>query len=255
MRRSVFWLSAAGVAGVIGGALAWSRRASAATDNLPPLPSEGVSGDMTSNWGTTPTDLRPLFLQMENLSTIAGSARVFAIIAARESAFVTTAHNGNAEGEQDERDSSALAYKNNKDRNPPLKYGDDAAAFGSGGLFGQLAPYFLWTGVPEVGAKAPLLSSPPTAVYEPALAAFGAVVYLQRIVQHYRTDDIADVKAGWANPQLLGSARGSPRYNETRNRFVGDAEKLGISLAELPKKLVVTKWPGVLAVYKSLTGK
>jgi hypothetical protein len=82
-------------------------------------------------------------------SKIEGSARLFAVIAYRESRFVTTAHNGNANGEQDERDSSRAAYKNNKDRNPPLKYGEQAAEFGSGGLFGLLAPYFLWTGVPR----------------------------------------------------------------------------------------------------------
>jgi hypothetical protein len=99
-----------------------------------------VSGDLQTNWGDTPPDLIPLFMLMEEASKIEGSARLFAVIAYRESRFVTTAHNGNA-NEQDERDSSRAAYTNNKDRNPPLKYGEQAAEFGSGGLFGLLAPY------------------------------------------------------------------------------------------------------------------
>jgi hypothetical protein len=65
---------------------------------------------------------------------------VFAVIAYRESRFVTTAQNGNAAGEQDERDSSRDAYKNRKDSNPPLRYGEQAAEFGSGGLFGAARP-------------------------------------------------------------------------------------------------------------------
>src|SRR5690606_16865825 len=118
--------TALGVAGV-GGALLYSRRASAASlppssgtsdsagSQLPPLPkASDVQGDLSTNWGETPADLRPLFMFMEEASRIVGSARVFAVIAYRESRFVTTAHNGNATGEQDERDSSRRAYNNNK---------------------------------------------------------------------------------------------------------------------------------------------
>src|SRR5690606_21514062 len=117
--------------------------------DLPALPrAQDVSGDLTTNWGTTPVDLRPLFMLMEEVSKIGGSARFFSLVAYGEARYVATAHNGNTEGEQDERDDSRAAYNNNKARNPPLRYGEQAAEFGSGGLFGQLAPYFLWTGVP-----------------------------------------------------------------------------------------------------------
>lgn len=186
-----------------------------------------------------------------------GSSRVFAVIAYRESRFVTSAHNGNAAAEQDERDSSRRAYDNNKGRNPPLKYGEQAANFGSGGLFGALAPYFLWTGVPEVGKKAPLLNAPPELLFQPRAAAFGAAVYMQRLLAHYRVDDIADIKVGWANPGLLGNGRGNNTYLDVRARFLADAETLGIDLtdaATVPPKLNASAWPGVPAVFASLVG-
>ena len=273
MRRGV-WVTlgtALGVAG-IGGALLYSRRASAAglpaapgvepgpapVIELAPLPKASeVAGDLLRNWGDTPSDLRALFMDMEEVSRIEGSSRVFAVIAYRESRFITSAHNGNAAAEQDERDSSRRAYDNNKGRNPPLKYGEQAADFGSGGLFGELAPYFLWTGVPEVGKMAPLLNAPPELLFQPRAAAFGAAVYMQRLLANYRIDDIADIKVGWANPGLLGSGRGNATYNGVRTRFLADAQTLGIDLndaATIPPKLDASAWPGVPTVFAGLVG-
>lgn len=276
MTRST-WVTlstALGLAGVFGGALFLNRRANAAglpssngspptgsgstaKFDLAPLPTAAdVKGDLVRNWGDTPIDLRPLFLLMEETSRIKGSGRVFAAIASRESSFVTTAHNGNAADEQDERDDSRKAYDNNKDRNPPLAFGQQSADFGSGGLFGALSPYFLWTGVPEVGAKAPLLRAAPEICFQPRAAAFGAVVYMQRILKN-RTDDIADIKAGWANPQFLTTARGSERALAVRARFLADVQALGIDLADavtIPPKLDASAWPGVPAVFASLVG-
>ena len=275
MNRGI-WVTlgtALGVAG-IGGALLYSRRASAASLPAPapgpspdspapsielaPLPkASDVKGDLSTNWGETPADLRPLFMLMEEISRIPGSARVFSVIATRESQYVTTAHNGNAAAEQDERDSSRRAYDNNKGRNPPLRHGEQAADFGSGGLFGELAPYFLWTGVPEVGKKAPLLNAPPELLFQPRAAAIGAAVYLQRLLAHYRVDDIADIKAGWANPGLLGSGRGNGTYHDVRARFLGDAMTLGIDLTDettVPPKLDASAWPGVATVFAGLVG-
>jgi len=265
MSRGI-WIVLGATAG-IGGALLFSRRASAASPAAPatppaidlaPLPrAADVSGDLSRNWGETPVDLRPLFMLMEETSRIVGSARVFAVIAYRESSFVTTAHNGNAAKEQDERDDSRNAYTNNKDRNPPLRYGAQAAEFGSGGLFGALAPYFLWTGVPEIGKRAPLLAAPPTLVFQPRAAAFGAAVYMQRLLSQYRVDDIADLKAGWANPGLLGKGRGGETYLAVRKRFLEDAKSVGIDLADtdtIPAKLDASAWPGVPAVFAGLVG-
>jgi hypothetical protein len=261
--------TAIGVIGV-GGALLYSRRASAASpppntgqEPLPPLElaplpkASEIKGDLVTNWGTTPADLRPLFMRMEEASKIIGSARVFAVIAYRESRFVTAAHNGNAPTEDAERDSSRAAYEGGKGRNPPLRYGEEAANFGSGGLFGLLAPYFLWSGVPEVGSKAPLLGAPPELVFQPRAAAFAATVYMQRILKHYRVDDVPDVKVGWANPSLLGSGRGGSKYQEVRGRFLADATTQGIDLADrmtIPEKLDAAAWPGVPAVFAGLVG-
>jgi hypothetical protein len=173
-------------------------------------------------------------------------------IAYRESRFVTTAHNGNASGEQDERDSSRAAYKNNKDRNPPLKYGEQAAEFGSGGLFGLLAPYFLWTGVPEVGKKAPLLRAPPELVFQPRAAAFGACVYMQRLLAHYRVDDVPDIKAGWASPSLLKDELRRRQVPDVRANYLENVDALGsTSRTRRPSRpsSSAAAWPGVPAVF------
>jgi hypothetical protein len=75
MNRGI-WIALGATAGV-GGALLFSRRASAAspaapgatpetprrTIDLAPLPrAADVSGDLVRNWGETPVDLRPLFM-------------------------------------------------------------------------------------------------------------------------------------------------------------------------------------------------
>ncbi len=269
MNRGI-WI-ALGATASVGGALLFSRRASAASPmaagaaeqtppkiDLAPLPrAADVSGDLARNWGETPVDLRPLFMLMEETSRIVGAGRIFAVIAYRESRFVTTAQNGKAAAEQDERDSSRDAYKNRKDSNPPLRYGELAAEFGSGGLFGLLAPYFLWTGVPEVKEKAPLLNAPPSLVFQPRAAGFGAAVYMQRLLKQYRIDDIPDIKVGWANPALLGKGRGGETYLSVRKRFLEDAQTVGIDLADvdtIPAKLDASAWPGVPAVFAGLVG-
>jgi len=269
MRRGV-WITLGATAG-FGGMLVLSRRASAASPapapaatspapsiDLAPLPrAADVHGDLSRNWGETPFDLRALFMLTEEVSRIAGSGRLLAAIASHESHFITTAHNGDAATEQSERDASRNAYMNNKGRNPPLRFGEEAAQFGSGGLFGLLAPYFLWTGVPAVGKKAPLLAAPPTLMFQPRAAAFAAAVYLQRLLTQYRVDDHIDLKVGWANPSLLGKGRGSAKYNEVRARFSEDVKTLGIDLADtdtIPTKLDASAWPGVPAVFAGLVG-
>ena len=269
MRRGI-WIALGATAGV-GGMLVFSKRASAAstvsppsgtslpTIDLAPLPRAGdVKGDLSTNWGNTPVDLRPLFMLIEETSRIKGAGRLLSAFASRESSYVTTAQNGNAAAEQDERDDSRTAYTNNKGRNPPLRYGEEAAAFGSGGLFGQLAPYFLWTGVPELGKNAPLLDAPPSLMFQPRAAGFAAAVYLQRLLTQYRVDDHADLKVGWANPGLLGKGRGSAKYQEVRARFLENAKKVGIDLADtatIPTKLDTSAWPGVAAVFAGLVGE
>ncbi|MCA9638321.1 MAG: hypothetical protein KC420_19965, partial [Myxococcales bacterium] len=223
--------------------------------NVLPLPTAAdVPGfDLSANWGKTPTDMRPLFALMERVSGIAGSGRIFAAIAKRESGFQPGAHNDSKE----ERDASRRAYANAKDRNPALKYGAQAAEFGSGGLFAGLAPYFLWTGVPEVGGRAPLLGSPPEIMFLPRVSAWFGCVYLQRLVTYYRLDDHIDIKVGWASPSLLKTGRGGSTYKAVRTRFTSDLAELGIDIDDtstIPAKLDASRWPGALRAFEMLVG-
>lgn len=222
---------------------------------VPSLPTaDEVPGfDLASNWGKTPEKMRPLFALMEKVSGIRGSARIFALISKREADFQPAAHND----DEIETNGSRRAYKNARDRNRPLAYGEAAGEFGSGGLFGALAPYFLWTGVQEMKGQAPLLNAPPEVMFVPRIAAFGAVVYMQRLLKYYRIDDHADIKVGWASPSLLKGGRGGSTYNSVRTRFFADAAKLGLDLDDtstIPKHPTAESWPGAATAFTSLTG-
>ncbi|PCC73188.1 hypothetical protein SAMN02745121_08211 [Nannocystis exedens] len=285
--RLVTILTGVGTLAVGGAILAYSRSASASTsapqkesgttpkdgkpsttaplewDNALPLPTaKEVKGDLDTNWGSTPKDLRPLLLLAEEASGIVGAGRILAVIAKRESAgFVVTAHNGDEVDEQAERDASRKAYERGKATNPALSFGEAAADFGSGGLFGALAPYFLWTGVAELGAKAPLLGADPRMMFLPRVATFAAMVYLQRLLDHYQVDDHGDIKAGWASPSLLvdppKGGRGEETYTAVRERFYADAKSLGVNLSDaatIPAKLSAATWPGVQAMFDRLVG-
>ena len=218
-----------------------------------------VKGDLTRNWGRTPLDLRPLLLTAEEASNMPGAARMLAIIGYRESRFQPNAHNGDEPGEQSERNASWRAYNLGKARNPPLAFGDVAAAFGSGGLFGALAPYFLWTGIQELGDKAPLLAADPRMMFVPRVATFAACVFMARLLKHYDVQDLPDIKVGWGSVSLLkGEARGGETYQSIRTNFVADASTLGIDLADaatIPPRLSAENWPGVAKVFERIVGK
>jgi len=218
-----------------------------------PTKDEVPGFDLVNNWGATPEKLRPLFALMEVVSTIRGSARIFALIS-RGAGFQPNAHD-NSEWEVA---ATRQIYKAGRDHYHPLSYGDAAAEYGSGGLFRALAPVFLWTAVHEMKGDAPLLTAPPEVMHVPRVAAFGAVVYLQRLLTKFRVDDHGDIKAGWISPHLLESDhRGAPTYNRLRNRFFAEAAKMGLNLDDtrsIPRHLRAESWPGAAAVYKSLTG-
>jgi hypothetical protein len=223
-------------------------------DRVPGLPeaSEVPGFDLAANWGKTPKELRPLFALMERASGIEGAARIFAVIAKREAGFQTTAHND----DEEEVKASRRAYKDARDRNPPLTYGEAAAEFGSGGLFGALAPYFLWTAVRELKDAAPYLDAPPEAMFLPRIAAFAAVGYMVGILSYYKIEDHADIKAGWASPSLLKGLRGGTTYKEVRTRFFADAAELGIDLQDtstIPASLSAKAWPGAPAAFEAIT--
>lgn len=228
-------------------------------DALPlPKPAE-VKGDLGRNWGRTPVYLRPLLLLAEQASGIVGAARILAIVGYQESRFETTGHNGDAETEAAERNASWKAYHQNKARNPPLAHGEVAAVFGSGGLFGALAPYFLWTGVQELGEKAPLLGADPRIMFVPRVATFAACVYLARLLKHYEVRDLPDIKVGWGSVSLLkGEGRSGETYQAIRKKFLADAAELGIDLTDaltIPARLSADAWPGVAKVFERVVGK
>ena len=230
-------------------------------EGLLPLPTAAeVKGDLSRNWGTTPTDLRPLLLLIEEATGIPGAARLLSPVAYRESRWKTSAHNGDEFEEQSERNASWRAYHNNKDRNQPLMFGEQAANFGSGGLFGALAPYALWTGVQELKDKAPLLNSDPRILFIPRVAAFCAAVYLYRLLAFYDIRDYADIKVGWGSISLLTEAgRKDPDYMRIRNQWFEDVKTVGIDFgdaATIPAKPTPPpKWPGVQAVFDRLVVK
>jgi len=221
---------------------------------VPSLPTESeVPGfDLVTNWGATPEKMRPLFALMEEVSKIRGSARIFALISMRESSFQAAAHN-DSPLTVCRSQCSYMAYL----RNRPLTHGQAAAEFGTGGLFGALAPDFLWSAAQEMEDDAPLLTAPPEVMYIPRIAAFGAVVYLQQLISSFRIDDLADIRVGWGCPDFLGDiVRGTMFYETPRKEFFADAAQLGVDLDDtvtIPKHLRAASWPGAATVFTSLT--
>jgi hypothetical protein len=194
---------------------------------------------------------------MEEVSRIEGSARVFAVIAYRESRFVTSAHNGNAAAEQDERDSSRAPTTTTRAATRRSSTASRRPTSAAGACSALLAPYFLWTGVPEVGKKAPLSTRRPSCCSSraprpsaPRLHAAAARPLPRR--RHRRH------QGRLGQPRRCSrSGRGSAKYHDVRARFLADAMTLGIDLtdaATIPPKLDASAWPGVPAVFAGLVG-
>ena len=232
--------------------------------SLLPLPTDDdVNGDLETNWGSTPRDLRPLFLLAEEVTGIVGAGRILSLISFGESRWRPEAHNGDGDTKLDrnERDASQNAYEAAWKRNPPLTFGAESASFGSGGLFGMLSPYFLWTGVNELRGRALLAAEHPRVIFLPRVSAFVACAYLQRLLDHYRVDDHLDIKAGWASPGYLREppegGRGGDGHQRVRAKFSQHAAEVGIDLDDLstiPKRLSTKSWPGVQVVFDRLLG-
>lgn len=213
---------------------------------------EDPNSDLDSNWGTTPENLRPLFMRMEEISTIKGAGRIFSLIAYGEARWNPEARNNR----DNEVAASRNAIKNRASKNPKLAYETEAAEWGSGGLFGALAPYFLWIGVTEVGKRAPFLNDHPSEMYSPRKSAFFGMYYLQRLLRFYDIRDHLDIKAGWAGLTLLTeNGRKSERYDTATRAFSQHAQAVGIDLRDestIPKQLTVADWPGALDAYERI---
>ncbi|MCB9652523.1 MAG: hypothetical protein H6729_00125 [Deltaproteobacteria bacterium] len=231
-----------------------------AWEGVKPLPTAAdVQGDLETNWGSTPALYRPLFQYMEEVSRVPGSARVFSIISYGEARYSPTAHNGDGDTSRDktERIQSQRAWESMQTRgynatNTP--FGPVAAGFGSGGLFGHLAPYFLATGAVSLGkSRAPLLRCDPRIIFVPRVAAFCGCVFLWRVDSNYDIRDIPDVKVAWASPSFL-SNRGGDGYSRVHTKFQRHATEVGIDLSKLPSKLDTSAFPGVEVVFDKLVG-
>lgn len=233
-------------------------------EDVKPLPTMAeVPGDYDTNWGTTPALYRPLFLLMEQASGIPGSARVFSVISYGEARYVPTAHNGDGTSSRDrvERIQSARAWKSMQSRGYTeqlVPFGRAAADFGSGGLLGMLAPYFLASGAVSLGkANAPLIRQDPRIIFVPRVSAFCGVVFLAGLLTNpnYQVLDIPDVKVGWGSPSFLtASQRGGEAYSTRHAKFQRQATEVGIDLAALPPKLSADAFPGVMPVFEQIVG-
>ena len=220
-----------------------------------------VEGDLETNWGKTPEEMRPLFMWMEEVSTIKGSGRIFAVISWGESRWVPTARNGDGNTALDEKEriGSRRAWKYLNDAGFPMKHGEAAAEYGSGGLFGALSPYFLATGRRKVGTRAPLKDACPDVCLIPRVAAWGAVVYLAGLLRYYRIEDHLDIKVGWASPSYLSEKNyGGADWKRVREKFDRHAKNdVGIDFghtATIPKKLSLDNFPGVLETFATMVG-
>jgi hypothetical protein len=81
-------------------------------------------------------------------------------------------------------------------------------------------------------------------------------IYLYRLLKHYEIKDHADIKVGWGSISLLSeNGRKDSDYARIRQKFLEDAKKLGIDLADtqtIPTKLSASNWPGAKAVFDKL---
>jgi len=205
------------------------------------------------NWGITPTEWIPYFQALEDISGIPGSARIFSLIAYGESRWIADAHNNDA---SEISLGSRPSYERAKDNFPPLKYGEEAANFGSGGLFAMLGPVYLWTGAVFGKRYAPLLEHRPETMFDPRLAGFAAIVFLRNLIKNRDVRDLVDIKVGWGRPTRLSkTGRETEAYENARTKFWAQSVEAGISLEDrntLPPKLDISGFTGVLNVYERM---
>lgn len=204
-----------------------------------------------NNWGVTPDELKDYFAALERISGIPGSGRIFSLIAYGESSYVVDAHNDDA---SEISRGSRPAYERAKDNYPRLKYAEEAANFGSGGLFATLGPIHLWSGARH--GFAPLVNMRPESMFDIRYAGFSAIVFLYNLHRSRDVRDLVDIKVGWGRPERLSkSGRETRGYTTAREKFQTQAVEAKINLADrntLPPKLDVSGFRGVRTVYKEL---
>lgn len=210
-----------------------------------------IPGELTENWGTTPANLRPLFLLAEKAAGVPGSARLFAVLAKLQSGFNTDRHDQSQTAKQ----ASQGQYLALRSKRPSLMpdAASSASNFGRGGLFSFLGPEFLWSGYQEMGPQAPLLSASMNTIYDQRYSLFAAAMRMQEVLaQLTASDGPVEAGVGMYNPELLTS-RDTQLYKNFRQAFVDASRDLGINLTKIPKPASVN-YPGAATALNMLNG-
>lgn len=158
------------IAGVVGGlavlgggavyAIHRSRRADEADEEEGWISSLVQTGVMVSQ------DVA-LLSATEQAAKIPGLARYLAAVGAGESNWKSPTRWRARNDSKGETAASLAAVKGGLERGlPPLNFAEFAAGFGSGGMFGILAPYGLWSGRPDY----PLVEKPPDVIFIPEVS-------------------------------------------------------------------------------------
>ena len=174
-------------------------------------------------WGNVPAEWRAKIKTWGDASQIPYLWAFLAVVMNREAGFVANVQNMSAK----ETGASASAVAAGIKRgNPAPKYAEACGAFGSGGLFGALAPYFCWIGFDE--GYMPFLNRKPTFMFTPDASAVFALHYAWRILSNYSVRHWMDVRTGWASPSVLKKDRDGATAGAVRTRMFEDMTKLNL---------------------------
>ena len=194
-----------------------------------------------------PADWRMKIKQWSDASKIPYFWAFQAVVMRREAGFNPAAQNKDANEVKASQDALANGLKRG---NPSPKYGQELAAFGSGGLFGALGPYFGWIGLDE--NYMPFLRRKAATILNADAAAVFGCHYAWRILTYYRPKNRTmtwfDLRTGWASPSALKNSPDGTTAQAVRGRMVEDINALGLQwLANAPVP-VPTLYPGINVV-------
>lgn len=195
--------------------------------NLPPM----FAPDLASPaWGNVPADWRPKIKAWSDALKMPHMWAFMAVVMRREAGFKANAQNT----DKHEVTASQNAIANGLKRgNPPPKWAVELGQFGSGGLFGALAPYFAWIGLDE--GYMPFLNRRANLIFNPDASAVFAGHYAWRVLSNYKVRDWFDLRTGWASPSVLKNDPDGTTAKGVRSRMQQDIDALGLQwLAQAP---------------------
>lgn len=295
-QKTAMVVGGVGVLALLLFAMGGKAKAAPANDNQQPIDEPPVdppvddvpqAEDWTSNWGGYPTKLRPLLIEAEKVSGIPGLARFLAVwswgsfranqplvstaealaIAMANPNLCTNCHNDSPAEVKQSREALENVTPPKGKWKKPADF-DAWADFGSAGLFDILAGSHAHTGVHE--GFTPLISEPPTVLFDPRVSAVIATNMVYRIINGpYKvlvpgTDTSktpADPRSTWINIRRATASPAGFQANTAANqaagqRYAARADEIGIDLSKLgypwPKGGIKATWPGIKAVYNAL---